>query len=229
MKHTSKTLCILWLLYFSGVCSANATRPADFVDVSLLLPNAVIDIRYASANNFVGTPITGYESAKCLLQEEAANALLNVYASLVTQGLNVKIFDCYRPQRAVSHFMHWVKDTNDIKTKSSYYPNLDKYDLVGGYIAEKSGHSQGATIDLTLVIQDEKGTWQELDMGGAYDLFDPLSNTEHTPLPEQARYNRQLLKREMAKHGFANYDMEWWHFRYQPQPYPDTYFDFPID
>lgn len=229
MKFAFNLIIIFPFVGFVSLSSANTERPDDFIDVNLILPNIVMDIRYATANNFVGTPITGYRSAKCLLQKDAAEALVNVYTSLAAQGLNLKVFDCYRPQRAVSHFMRWVQDTSDTRTKNEYYPNLDKHQLVGGYIAEQSGHSRGATIDLTLVALDEQGEWQELDMGGPFDLFDPLSNTEHSKLSEHAHFNRQLLKQEMAKYGFADYDMEWWHFSYQPQPYPETYFDFPVE
>ncbi|GAA0369909.1 M15 family metallopeptidase [Bowmanella denitrificans] len=205
------------------------SMPDDFADMTVLLPGAIYDIRYHGSNNFVGTPVEGYLAAKCILQGKAAKALLKVAEAAAAEGLKLKIFDCYRPTTAVAHFMRWAQDLSDTSTKAEYYPNLGKDKLVGEYIAERSGHSRGATIDLTLVKQDGQGQWQELDMGSAFDMFDTLSNTDHPDISATQRANRYKLKELMEAQGFANYAMEWWHYSLVPQPYPDTYFDFPIE
>ncbi|RDV26597.1 peptidase M15 [Alteromonas aestuariivivens] len=217
---------VIILLWFGR---AQAEKPKDFVELNTAMPDASYDIRYFGSQNFVGEPIDGYLAPKCLLQREAAESLIRVAKQVAKQGLRLKIFDCYRPQRAVSHFMRWAQDLSDKRTKAEYYPNLAKETLVGDYIAERSGHSRGATVDLTLEFQQTNGHWQELDMGSAFDLFDTLSNTDDPRISELQRQNRQLLKSMMEAGSFENYSMEWWHYSYQPQPYPDTYFNFAIE
>lgn len=202
--------------------------PEDFVEMNQALPEAIYDIRYYTDNNFVGEPVVGYQAPKCILQQQAAQALQQVAATASEQGLKLKIFDCYRPQRSVAHFMRWAQDLSDTSTKADYYPNLPKDKLVGEYIAERSGHSRGATVDLTLARQDGEGNWQELDMASPFDMFDPLSNTANPTISTEQAANRQLLKHLMESAGFSNYAMEWWHYSLVPQPYPDTYFDFPV-
>ncbi|WP_210401715.1 M15 family metallopeptidase [Lacimicrobium sp. SS2-24] len=202
--------------------------PDDFVDMNAFLPEALYDIRYFSDNNFVGAPVEGYQAPKCILQEKAARALKKVAEEAAEHGLKLKIFDCYRPQRSVAHFMRWAQDLSDTRTKSEYYPNLPKDELVGEYIAERSGHSRGATVDLTLVSKDADGSWQELDMASPFDMFDTLSNTADPRISSEQAENRQRLKSLMQSQGFSNYAMEWWHYSLTPQPYPDTYFDFPV-
>ncbi|MEO2267470.1 M15 family metallopeptidase [Pseudoalteromonas sp. YIC-656] len=197
----------------------------EFVAIASIAPDVIQDIRYFSDDNFVGAPVDGYEAAKCILHRDAAKALAAAQEQASKQGYTVKVFDCYRPQRAVDHFVRWVNDETDLKTKSEYYPNLGKDELLGGYIAAKSGHSRGATVDLTLV--DNK-TGEELDMGSPFDMFDTLSNTDDPRITEAQRANRYLLRDIMVANGFAPYAMEWWHFSLNPQPYADTYFDFVV-
>lgn len=204
---------------------ANDNKRDEFVDITTVIPNAVLDIRYFGDHNFVGKPVDGYTAPKCLLHESAAKGLVKVQQQAQQQGLGIKVFDCYRPQRAVDHFVRWVNDKSDTKTKAEFYPNLGKDKLLGGYIAAKSGHSRGSTIDLTLV--DAK-TGQELDMGSPFDMFDTLSNTDDPRITPAQKANRYRLKNLMVEAGFSPYSMEWWHFTYKPQAYPNTYFDFVV-
>jgi D-alanyl-D-alanine dipeptidase len=143
------------------------------------------------------------------------------------EGLSLKVFDCYRPVRAVKHFVAWARDPADQRTKAAYYPNLDKARLLDGYIAESSGHSRGATLDLTLV-RCNGGACTELDMGTPFDFFDPRANTAHPQLGDEQRRNRDQLLQAMARHGFHNYPMEWWHYTFRPEPSPKTAYDVPI-
>lgn len=208
----------------SSAVQADDNKRSEFVDITSLIPNAVLDIRYFGEHNFVGKPVDGYAEPKCLLHESAAKGLVKVQQQAQKQGLGIKVFDCYRPQRAVDHFVRWVNDENDTKTKTEFYPNLGKDKLLGGYIAAKSGHSRGSTIDLTLV----DATGQELDMGSPFDMFDTLSNTDDPRTTTAQKANRYKLKDLMTDAGFSPYSMEWWHFTYKPQAYPDTYFDFEV-
>jgi zinc D-Ala-D-Ala dipeptidase len=189
-------------------------RPAAFVDAATVVPGLMADMRYAGSHNFVGRPIDGYEAPRCLLAQPAANALAEVARDLSPRGLHVKVFDCYRPTRAVANFVRWARDLKDTAGRSEFYPN----------IASQSGHSRGATIDMTLAKDD--GT--ELDMGTPFDFFSPKSwPADPTVTPEQ-HANRMLLANAMRKRGFRPYDREWWHFTLRGEPFPDTYFDFPV-
>jgi zinc D-Ala-D-Ala dipeptidase len=190
---------------------------ADFVEVKLHITNAHMDIKYASHDNFVGTPIKGYQAAKCLLHKNAIADLKRAAVELQEKGYRLRIFDCYRPEKAVAHFMRWANDINDVQTKERYYPNIEKPKLVGPYIAEKSGHSKGYTIDLSLE-QNINGQWHELDMGGIFDLFDARSNTLHPDISKVQKNNRAILVTALEAHGFKNYAMEWWHFTYIKTP-----------
>ncbi len=198
-----------------------------FVSVSRLIPDAVIDMRYFSDYNFVGEVIDGYEANCALLTYEAALALQAAGEDFRSQGLLLKVFDAYRPQSAVDHFYSWSLDMTDTKMKSEFYPDIDKSQLYSqGYIAYRSGHSRGSTIDLTLV---DMATGQELDMGGEFDLFDESSSYYYSyGLSSEQVANRQLLRSVMTSHGFTAYDAEWWHFSLSDEPYPYTYFDFPV-
>ena len=202
--------------------------PADFTDVASLLPDAQIHMAYLGSDNFVGSQVDGYQANKCYLQQNAANALVKAQQAAAAKGLTLWIFDCYRPQRAVNHFMRWAADLTDTSTKLQYYPNLGKDQLVGEYIAEKSGHSRGSTIDLTLARPDAAGNWQLLDMGSPFDMFDPISNVGHPAISRDQQANRQLLESIMLQAGFKVYSMEWWHFTHQPPVYTEQYFDFVI-
>ncbi|MBE0455984.1 M15 family metallopeptidase [Pseudoalteromonas prydzensis] len=224
-----KSISLFTAIYFiSPAVNADEvgtkTKRGEFVDIATVIPTAIFDIRYYSANNFVGQPVDGYKAPKCLLHKTAAKGLQQAHKQAQQAGYNLKIFDCYRPQRAVDHFVRWVNDKADTKTKPEYYPNLAKDQLLGGYIAAKSGHSRGSTIDLTLT--DSQG--KELNMGSLFDMFDTISNTDNSRITQNQKTNRYLLKNIMMAAGFAPYSMEWWHFTYKPQAYPDTYFDFVV-
>lgn len=241
-------LTVLLLLAFS----ANASEiPEHFIEIREIIPDAVMDIRYFTDHNFVGTRVDGYEAPRCYLTRQAAEALAGVQADLKPFGFGVKIYDCYRPQRAVDHFVRWAGDLDDIATRTEFYPTVDKrYLFRDGYIAEKSSHSRGSTVDLSIVElppadqpsfllgktkQAECFLPRELrfpdnaiDMGTGYDCFHELSHTESPDIGPQQRLNRLLLKTLMEKHGFVHYDKEWWHFTLADEPFPDTYFDFAV-
>lgn len=223
-----KTLSLIALLLTgaSGSALASADIPADFVDIAPLLPEAQVKMAYVGSDNFVGSKVEGYEANKCYLQQNAARALVSAQQAAQAKGYTLWIFDCYRPQRAVNHFMRWAADLTDTRTKVQYYPNLGKDKLVGEYIAEQSGHSRGSTIDLTLAAKDEAGIWQPLDMGSPFDMFDPVSNIGAANISLQQTANRQLLESLMLSAGFKVYNMEWWHFTHQPPVYTEQYFDF---
>lgn len=206
-----------------------AAQQAGLVDVRRHVLDAVLDIRYATDNNFVGTRVDGYGAPRCWLHRPAADALAKVAADLRSDGLRLHIYDCYRPARAVAHFMRWAKDVEDQRTKAAFYPRLEKNTLVPGYIAERSGHSRAATIDLTLDRCDSNGRCDTLDMGTAYDLFDVLANTDNPAITAEQRANRDILRSAMHRHGFANYPMEWWHFTFKPEPTPEIFFDIPLE
>lgn len=208
--------------FLFGVLSAcsGAERSESFVDAADAAPRAIYDIRYAGAENFTGGPVDGYEAPRCLLTREAASALAAAEADLEAMGLRLRVYDCYRPQRAVDHFTRWAADESDVATKPDYYPNVSKTALFArGYIAERSGHSRGSTVDLTI---------DGLDMGSPWDRFDEISHTASRAVAAEARANRLLLKLVMERHGFKNYDQEWWHYTLSGEPFPETYFDFPI-
>jgi D-alanyl-D-alanine dipeptidase len=182
-------------------------------------------MRYAAAHNFVGRRVAGYERPVCLLTREAAAALAQVQRDLQADGLGLKVYDCYRPRRAVADFARWAHDLADQRTKPEFYPDLDKRDLFKeGYIASRSGHSRGSTVDLTLA--DAEG--RELDMGSGHDLFSPRSWPNDGAVSPAAQANRRRLAEAMAARGFAPYDKEWWHFTLAREPHPDRYFDFPV-
>lgn len=210
--------------------SGETVDAPDLVDVTALEPSIRVDMRYAGADNFVGEPVDGYEAARCLLTRPAAEALARVQRSLADERLGLLVYDCYRPQRAVDHFVRWAQDTGDLRTKATHYPNVDKARLFEqGYIAERSGHSRASTVDLTLV-RFSSGTGptaaaEPLDMGTPYDFFDPRSNTESPDVTESQLANRLRLRDAMEAGGFRNYAAEWWHYTLRDEPWPDGYFD----
>ena len=206
-----------------------AERPAAFVDAATLIPGLVVEMRYAGAHNFVGAPVDGYERPVCLLTRQAAQALAQVQRDLAAQKLGLKVFDCYRPVRAVAHFVRWARDVRDTKAKAEFYPGVDKRDLFRlGYIAPQSGHSRGSTVDIGLVRLADGGEPIELDMGTPFDTFSPRSWPSDTSVGADARRNRALLADAMRRHGFVRYVKEWWHFTLGNEPFPATYFDFPV-
>lgn len=217
----------LLILILGFARPAPAQIPDGFVDMGEFIADVRIEARYAGHGNFVGAPIDGYEAEKVLLTREAADALLAVQIELRQIGLGLKLFDGYRPQRAVDHFVRWARDPEDDTMKSVYYPHVDKSELFEqGYIAEQSGHSRGSAVDLTLVSLE---TGEELDMGTRWDFFDPRSAPANQEVSPQHQARRTLLQITMTKHGFEPLAEEWWHFKLRDEPYPDTYFDFVIE
>lgn len=200
---------------------------SDFVLLSEAVPDAILEIRYYSTYNFVGDRINGYEEPLAMLTTEAAAALKEVSDELMSKGYRLKIFDAYRPQMAVTHFMDWALDAEDTRMKEYFYPELDKTVLFPqGYIAEHSGHSRGSTVDLTLF---DMNTEREVDMGGTFDYFGELSHPDYTEITEEQYAMRMMLREVMMKHGFRPLEEEWWHFTLEDEPYQNTYFTFPIN
>lgn len=205
-------------------------RPTAFVDAANVEPKLVVDMRYAGTHNFIGRPIDGYERPRCLLTQRAADALAGVARDVAAHGLMVKVFDCYRPTRAVADFVRWSHDVTDIVGKSEFYPDIDKRTLFrDGYIASRSSHSRGSTVDLTLAHEDGRDLeGLELDMGTPFDFFSQRSWVAAPSISREARANRALLAAAMRRHGFRPYAKEWWHFTLSDEPFPTTYFDFPV-
>lgn len=198
----------------------------NFVILNNIMPNAIYDLRYYSTNNFVGKQIPGYEKNYALLTKEAANALKKVNDELLQNNLCLKIFDAYRPQMAVDFFLNWINNKEDILMKNIFYPNTDKEDLLSlGYISKQSSHSRGSTVDLTIC---EKNTKKELDMGSSFDFFGNISHSDYQSISKKQYQNRLYLKNIMIKHGFIPIKEEWWHFTLKEEPFPNTYFNFPI-
>lgn len=186
-------------------------------------------MRYASADNFVGVRIDGYRAARCWLSLPAAHALARVEDDVAQAGLTLVVFDCYRPQRAVDHFLRWAADTADQRTKATYYPFVSKGELFSqGYVAARSGHSRGSTVDVTLARVDGE-RMARLDMGTPFDFFDPRSHASSREVTAEQQANRQRLRAVMERHGFRSYEPEWWHFTLADEPYPDRYFDVPVE
>lgn len=209
--------------------AARTAAEAGLVDVRELIPGIDLDIRYATPDNFTGGVVDGYLAPRCLLLPPAAQALRRVEDDLRRQGMRLRVFDCYRPASAVRQFVAWAGDAAEQSTRSAYYPNLDKADLLGGYIAPVSGHSRGATLDLTVLqCGSDGGACRPLDMGTPFDFFDPLANTDSPQASPAQRRNRAVLRDAMQRHGFDNYPMEWWHYTFRLQPPPQRLFDVPL-
>lgn len=225
--------CVFFLVAFillgtAGFVVAAQPLPDGFVYLDTDKAGIQLDLRYLGENNFIGQRVDGYEAGRCILTAQAAEAVLKVREELRPFGLSLKIFDAYRPQRAVDHFVRWARDLDDTTMKGTYYPEVRKEELFDkGYIAERSGHTRGSTVDVTIVAVEDGG-FRELDMGTGFDFFGPQSwPTDRTMEPEQ-RANRLLLRQVMTRHGFKPYDYEWWHFTLKDEPFPDTYFEFPV-
>ncbi|WP_238389751.1 M15 family metallopeptidase [Pseudoxanthomonas koreensis] len=205
---------------------------AGMVDVQALAPDIEVEMRYASSNNFTGAPVPGYAANRCYLLRPAAEALARVQAGLRTEGMGLRVYDCYRPAHAVLSFVDWVGWPDDPALKARWYPRVERTALMPGYIGRVSGHSRGATVDLTLVrcggeTAGERGC-EPLDMGTPYDFFDPLAHTDAAEITGVQRDNRSRLVDAMAAQGLANYPKEWWHYTLQPEPDPGTAYDFPV-
>ncbi|PQD99326.1 D-alanyl-D-alanine dipeptidase [Mycobacterium sp. EPG1] len=226
------------------------TAPPEFVSLSDVDSTILMDIRYATPHNFTGEPVDGYQAPMCILTRPAAEALHRAQQGFLAEGYSLKIYDCYRPQRAVNEFVTWAADLTDQRMKAEFYPRVDKSRLFDdGYIADKSGHSRGDTVDLTLVRlpaastapyepgqplvdcaapQPERFPDNSIDMGTGYDCFDTLSHTLDPRVQGEQLKNRLLLKDGLERQGLQNYEYEWWHFTFKPETFPDTYFDFPV-
>ncbi|MEV6654639.1 M15 family metallopeptidase [Streptomyces sp. NPDC051219] len=244
------TLLAATALTPSAEAKPEPKAPKEFVALRSVDRTIMQEIRYTTAHNFVGERVDGYRQPVCIITRPAAQALHRAQTKLLRQGYSLKVYDCYRPQRAVDHFVRWAKDLDDEAMKAEFYPHVDKSRLFAdGYIAEQSGHSRGSTVDLTLVKlpaaptrpyipgeplvpcyapQAERFADNSVDMGTGFDCFDTLSHTEDPRVQGEQRANRVLLKTTLAELGFVNLAEEWWHFTYKPEPFPGTYFDFPV-
>ena len=217
-----KILLILGILLMS---SQAKELPKGFVNVKDMIPSIELDIKYNGSDNFIGEPIDGYLAPKAILTIKATKALKKVQKELKLFGLGLKIFDAYRPQKAVDHFVRWGRELTDVKMKEFYYPLVEKKNLFKeGYIAKHSGHSRGSTVDLTIIDLESK---IELDMGSNFDLFGKLSWVKYKNITLTERANRMLLHTIMLKHNFKSYPQEWWHFTLRNEPYKN-YFDFDV-
>ena len=200
--------------------------PSGFVVLADYVPGIIQEIRYYSTYNFIGERIDGYEEPCALLSKEAARALKSVSHEVNVKGYRLKIFDAYRPASAVKHFVMWGIDDLDLRMKPFFYPDLEKQELfVKGYIASQSGHSRGSTVDLTLL---DMSTGMEVDMGSPFDMFSEISHPDYKGVTEEQYDNRMMLQDVMVRNGFEPVDCEWWHFTLNDEPYPDTYFSFPV-
>ncbi len=221
MKFLFKYLFILCFTH------SFAQLPTGFVYVESIIPDIDIELRYFTSNNFVGVPVDGYKANRLILTREATLALKLVQEDLQSRNLCLKIYDGYRPQQSVNHFMRWAKNFDDTINKHRFYPKVKKKNLFKEeYIASKSGHSRGSTVDLTII---NGNTGECLDMGSPYDFFGTESWVNYQGITMAQKKNRKLLQDVMIKHGFRNYAKEWWHFTLNNEPFPKTYFNFPIE
>ena len=225
MKSCIRVLVIFFATLTLSRAETEAELPKGFVYLKDIDSSIEIDVRYATTNNFVGKKVDGYHAKKIVITRRAAVALKKVQEDLKEDGYGLKVFDAYRPQRAVNHFMRWVRDRNDQETKARYYPDIDKSTLRGGgYISGRSSHSRGSTVDLTLV----KLGGGEVDMGTRFDYFGPESSHGSTAVTAEQRANRKTLRAAMNRRGFASYHQEWWHYTLRNEPF-DRAFDFPVE
>lgn len=200
--------------------------PDGFCLLTDSIPDAILDIRYHGKYNFVGTRIDGYEEPVALITKKAASALRKASDEFRKKGYKIKIYDAYRPQQAVDHFVRWSQDPSDTAMKPIFYPNIQKSTIFSrGYVARKSRHSRGSTVDMTLV---DLKTGQDIDMGGVFDYFGGVSHTISDCITPAQQQNRLLLRDIMTQYGFQPVQGEWWHFTLRNEPYPTTYFDFPV-
>ncbi|AGP60107.1 D-alanyl-D-alanine dipeptidase [Streptomyces rapamycinicus NRRL 5491] len=236
--------------YTPAQAKAESKAPKEFVALRDVDPTIRQEIRYFTPHNFTGDPVDGYRRPMCVLTRPAAEALHQAQRQLLLRGYTLKVYDCYRPQRAVNDFVEWAKDLGDQRMKGEFYPEVDKTRLFeDGYIAEKSGHSRGSTVDLTIArlpalptrpyvpgeklvpcyaAKKDRFPDNSVDMGTGYDCFDTRSHTLDPRIKGVQRANRLLLKGTLEKLGFVNLAEEWWHYTFKPELFPDTYFDFPV-
>ncbi|TYA71352.1 M15 family metallopeptidase [Seonamhaeicola marinus] len=215
------------ILFLSVVNLCFSQLPEGFVYVEEIIPDLEVQLKYYGTNNFLGTKVNGYHSNKLILTRKAAIALKSVHEDLQRRNLCLKVFDGYRPQTAVNHFMGWARNLNDTINKHKFYPDVKKENLFKEeYIASRSGHSRGSTVDLTIV---DGNTGVPIDMGSMFDFFGEQSWVNYDKVTKEQKANRMLLQKVMLKHGFRGYAKEWWHFTLNNEPFPKTYFDFPIE
>ena len=220
---------IIFLLLINKFALSAQGIPAGFVNLNNEIPNLVVDLRYASSENFTGRVVPGYNSSKAIGTEDLATALKKVQAQLKPYGLGLKLFDAYRPQIAVNTFIIWADYSSDTLKKEEYNPDLKKNSLFElGYIAEKSAHTKGSTVDITLIYLEGINKGKEVDMGGKWDYFSKKSNFTFQGITSKQYQNRELLRNLMESEAFLPYDKEWWHFTLKDEPFPKTYFDFMI-
>ena len=224
-----KKLILLAFILFSCVqvtfASQISTDKSDFAPIYTVIDDAAYDIRYYSSNNFTGNKINGYKAPVAYMTKESLKALSVAAADLRKKGYRLLIWDSYRPQKAVDNFVAWINDPKD-EGDRTFYPDLKKSDLIkGNYIAEKSGHTRGSTVDLTIIKKD--GSF--VDMGGTFDLFSEVSHPDYKKITRAQKKNRKILHDAMVKAGFNGLDSEWWHFTFKNEPYPDTYFNFDVE
>jgi len=202
-------------------------RPEDFVDISLEISGIVTDVKYFTGDNFVGEKIEGYNAPIILLTRRATTALGRVQKQLMEKGYGLKVYDGYRPKRAVEHFIRWINEDEDGKTNELYYPGMTRQEVFqGGFIVKESSHTRGSTVDLTVINLE---TGEEVDMGGFFDFFSEISYSDYDHLSIEQSKNRVQLRYLMRSEGFEPMQQEWWHFTLADEPYPQTYFDFPIE
>ncbi|MGH6736868.1 MAG: M15 family metallopeptidase [Methyloceanibacter sp.] len=248
MNHDRTAILTLILALAALLAAARAAdMPEGFVYLRDVDPTIEQDIRYARSDNFTGKKVPGYGAAECVLVRQAAEALKQVQADLEPKGLTLRVYDCYRPTTAVAAFSAWANEPESAEAKAAYHPALSKSALFPDYIATRSGHSRGAAVDVTLVPlggdapsqnstapasctapQEGLAPDGSLAMGTTFDCFDVKANTETGGLTSEEMQNRATLLEAMHARGFKDYPFEWWHFTFEPEPYPDTYFDFPI-
>ena len=230
MYLNMKRLIVFALVALSLLSACTTQEQKDrknFVRITDVIPDAILEIRYYSTYNFVGQRIDGYLAPTALLTREAADSLKAVSDDVIGLGYRLKIYDAYRPQCAVDHFVRWAADIADTAMRRYFYPDVDKSLLFEQeYIMEKSGHTRGSTVDLTLF---DMVTEKEVDMGGTFDWFGEESHPDYRGITEEQYANRMLLRDAMVRHGFKTLDSEWWHFTLKDEPFPDTYFTFPVE
>lgn len=232
MSKPSSFIALIFIILILANCRnppKNEGNPKHdyFVNLQEVIPGIAMDLRYYSNDNFMGIKVDGYKKAEIIVTKEAAKGLSKAQEELKAIGLGLKVYDAYRPQKAVDHFIRWAKVPSDTLTKQKYYPDISKDRLFElGYIAEKSGHTRGSTLDLTIIDLE---TGSELDMGSPWDFFGEISHHDSYLVSDEATYNRNILRDVMVRNGFKPYSNEWWHYTLVEEPFTDTYFDFDID
>ena len=227
MRKIKGLLLVLIVLGFAFAKPSTSQLAEGFVYVQDEIPDLEVELRYFTDHNFMGRPVEGYHANRLILTKEATEALKRVQEDLRNQNMCLKVFDGYRPQLAVDHFVRWAKDLADTISKGEFYPDVQKQFLFSeGYIASKSGHSRGSTVDLTII---DAHSGELLDMGGYFDFFGEKSWTDNPDITDEQKENRALLQSAMEKHNFRNYPKEWWHYTLRWEPFPDTYFEFLVE